>query len=237
MSLRNLLRFATLSGALLAALAGNGRDAEAQQRVLPAKAKATAPVQLTGAARFKPTNISAPLKSALRGKTLMVTPKSKAGAYAREMKNSVEVMFQPNASSYGHILVRVGERIYDMPGPGGARNQHFVDAMQRVHSPAYGFVYARSSQQIATLQRGFEEFANAGHGFSVAGVGPTKFSCAGFVTAALRQHAPDLEVGLSAGAISAASHLLRNGKYDAITLYGTAAEQAGHADFKFLKLQ
>jgi hypothetical protein len=153
------------------------------------------------------------------------------------MKHSVEVLFMPNASSYGHILVRVGTRMYDMPGPGGARKQNFTDAMRWVNSHAYGFVYARTEAQIASLQTEFEAFANAGHGFSMAGAGPTKFSCAGFVTAALKKHAPELGIGLNVGAISAANRILRSGNHDAVTLYGSAAGEAGKADFKFLKLQ
>lgn len=71
----------------------------------------------------------------------------------------------------------------------------------------------------------------------MAGSGPTQFSCAAFVTSVLRQHAPELEIGLSVGAVSAAATILRAGKHDAITLYGSAADKAGNADFKFDKLQ
>lgn len=237
MSLSSLLKLATVTLALTLALVGTQGDAQAQ-RIRPAKAaKVVAPkAKLAGTAAFRPAKVSAALQSKLRGKLLMVAPRSKTAAYATAMKNSVEVLFMPNASSYGHLLVRVGDRMYDMPGPGGARKQRFTDAMSWVHSPAYGFVYARSAEQIDVLKREFEAFASAGHGFSMAGSGPTTFSCAGFVTSALRKHAPELEVGLSAGAISAAANILRAGKHDAVTLYGTAAEQAGNADFSFQKL-
>lgn len=149
MSIRSFLRIATFSGALVAALAGGGHDADAQ-RVRPTKAvraPAAPKASLANTANFRPAKVSTALQTKLRGKTLMVAPKAKTGAYATAMKNSVEVMFMPHASNYGHLLVRVGERLYDMPGPGGARNQRFSDAMSWVHSPAYGFVYARSSQQ------------------------------------------------------------------------------------------
>jgi len=233
---RSPLRLSLLG---LLVLLGLGSQAEAQ-RVVQKAAKPGAVVAKTAklnTTAFHPASVGTSLKTSLRGKQVMVAPKAKVGEYAKAMQNSVEIMFQPNASSYGHILVRVGGRMYDMPGPSGARRQNFTDAMRWVNSHAYGFVYARTPAQIETLQREFEAMANAGHGFSIAGTGPTKFSCAGFITAALRDHAPDLKVGLSAGAISAARQLLRSGSHDAVTLYGSAAGEAGKADFQFLKLQ
>lgn len=212
----------------------------AQAAPTPRRATAAKPVKkatLKNVQQFKPAQVSTALKSRLRGKPLMVTPREKAGEYAQAMKHSVEVMFMPNASSYGHLLIRVGTRIYDMPGFGGVRKQDFDSALRWITSPAYGFVYARSPKQIQTLQREFEAFANSNPKFSIAGTGPTSFSCAGFVTANLQRHAPELEVGLSAGAIGAAARLLRSGSHDAVTLYGHAASQAGSEDFKFLKLQ
>ncbi|MCP4448636.1 MAG: hypothetical protein GY811_25360 [Myxococcales bacterium] len=242
-SLRRTLRLVSISAAFLVGLLGLQSTADAQRarpaKVKPAKVAAAkrGAAKLRGTEAFKPTTVSAGLKASLRGKPLMVAPKAKTGEYARAMKNSVEIMFMPHASSYGHLLVRVGDRMYDMPGPSGARNQNFSDAMRWVNSAGYGFVYARTSQQIAKLKQKFETFANAGHGFSMAGSGPTNFSCAGFVTAALKEHAPELKVGLSVGAIGAARRLLNSGSHDAVTLYGNAAGEAGNADFKFLKLQ
>jgi hypothetical protein len=231
------LRLLTLGGVLVFTI-GASSQAEAQRvrRVVKPAAAATK-AKLENTAAFKPAKVGASLQASLKGKSLMVAPKNKTGDYAKAMKNSVEIMFQPNASSYGHLLVRVGTRMYDMPGPGGARKQNFKDAMRWVNSHAYGFVYARTTKQIETLQREFEAFANAGHGFSISGGGPTKFSCAGFVTAALQKHAPELKVGLSVGAIGAARRLLASGSHDAVTLYGSAAGEAGKADFKFLKLE
>jgi len=241
-SFQRTLRIATISGAMVLGLIGIQSSAEAQ-RVRPTRVKpATARTQvkaakLKGTEAFKPTTVGAGLKASLRGKPLMVAPKAKTGEYAKAMKNSVEIMFMPHASSYGHLLVRVGERIYDMPGPSGARNQKFSDAMRWVNSAGYGFVYARTTDQINKLQEKFEAFANAGHGFSISGSGPTSFSCAGFVTAVLKDHAPELKVGLSVGAIGAARRLLQSGSHDAVTLYGQAAGEAGKADFSFEKLQ
>ncbi len=241
LNLSNNLRLATLGGVLLFAVFSLSAEADAQRRVArPAvvkPVKAATKAKLAGTTAFKPQTVSAALKASTKGKTIMVAPKNKTADYAKAMKNSVEVLFQPNASSYGHLLVRVGTRMYDMPGPGGARKQNFSDAMRWVNSHTYGFVYARTETQITNLQREFEAFANAGHGFSMAGGGPTKFSCAGFITAALKKHAPELGIGLSVGAIGAASRLLRSGQHDAVTLYGSAAGEAGKADFKFLKLQ
>ncbi len=241
LQLSRTLRFASLGGFILAAtLALGSSDAEAQRRVATRAAKpakVATKARLSGTKAFAPKTVSASLKATLRGKTLMVAPKNRTEAYAKAMKNSVEVLFQPNASSYGHILVRVGNRMYDMPGPSGARKQNFKDAMRWVNSHTYGFVYARTSSQITKLQSEFEAFANAGHSFDMYGAGPTKFSCAGFVTAALKKHAPELGIGLSAGAIGAAHRLLSSGKHDAVTLYGSAAGEAGSANFKFLKLQ
>lgn len=241
-SLRQSLRLTVMSGALILGLVGVQSTAEAQ-RVRPARAVAAKPAvrakaaKLKGTEAFKPVKIGTGLMSAARGKPVMVAPRDKTAAYAKAMKNSVEIMFMPHASSYGHLLVRVGERIYDMPGPGGARRQDFGRAMTWVNSASYGFVYARTEAQVQKLQEKFEAFANAGHGFSMAGAGPTKFSCAGFVTAALKEHAPELKIGISVGAIGAARRLLQSGNHDAVTLYGRAVAEAGKADFGFEKLQ
>ncbi len=243
MSTRKLSTFSLLPGIFFLGLFLQQSTAHAQRVRQPARVVAPAArvvkpaAKLQGTSAFKPAKVSAGLKAALRGKKIMVAPKLRTGKYAKAMKNSVEVIFMPHASSYGHILVRVGDRLYDMPGPGGARNQKFESAMRWVNSAGYGFVYARTSSQITKLQREFESFANAGHGFSISGAGPTTFSCAGFVTAALKEHAPELKIGLSVGAIGAARRILQAGTHDAITLYGQAAGQAGSADFKFEKLQ
>lgn len=239
-TLHRTAHLVTITGALLLGLIAFHSDADAQRfRLRPAKAKA-AKTTTTGklpTQAFKPATVGAGLKAALRGKPVMVAPKNKTKDYQKAMKNSVEIMFMPHASSYGHLLVRVGDRLYDMPGPSGARNQNFSDAMRWVNSAGYGFVYARTSKQIESLQKEFEAFANAGHGFSIAGSGPTEFSCAGFVTSALQRHAPELKVGLSVGAIGAARRLLSSGSHDAVTLYGRAVDEAGNADFQFAKLQ
>jgi hypothetical protein len=227
-----------LAAALLFVFTGaNVQAVDAAPRVRRVAKPAVKASKLRGTAAYKVKTVGAALKASVGKRKLMAVPKSKTAAYAKSMKNSVEVIFEPNASSYGHVLVRVGKRIYDMPGPWGARNQNFSTAMKYVNSHAYGFVYARTAKQITRLQKGFDALTNAGHAFDMVGTGPTSFSCAGFVTAGLKAHAPELKISLTGGAIHAAELMLRSSKPDAVTLYGRAINDAGKANFKFKKLQ
>ncbi len=236
------LRLAALGGVVFASLLGLGSNsATAQNRVrgartaAPARAAVTARAPKLKTKEFAPPKVGTALQASLRGKKVMVAPRHMTGDYAKAMKNSVELIYMPKFGDTGHTLIRVGDRLFDHVGP--ARNQSFKDVMARVNSPAYGFVFAQTTGQIAKLKQEFERMATAGHGFSYTGSGPTTFSCAGFITHVLKTHAPELEIGLSIGAISAAGGVLRHGKHDAVTLYGEAVQQAGNADFKFLKLQ
>lgn len=238
MSLYKPKRFLLAAALLFSFAAADLPTADAAPRARrAAKPAAATAAKLRGTTAYKPKTVGAALKATVGKRKLMAVPKSKTAAYAKSMKNSVEVIFEPNASSYGHVLVRVGKRLYDMPGPWGARNQNFSTAMQYVNSHAYGFVYARTAKQITRLQKGFDALVKANHEFDMVGTGPSAFSCAGFVTAGLKAHAPELKISLTAGAIHAADLLLRSSKPDAVTLYGRAVNDAGKADFKFKKLQ
>lgn len=238
---KSKFRFETLGAIALLALVGLSSTADAQGRVRGTQTATTPRATVTARApklntkAFAPKKVSASLTSSLRGKKLMVTPAHKTSEYTKAMQNSVELIYMPNFGSTGHTLIRVGDRLFDHVGP--ARNQSFKEVMATVRSPAYGFVFSRTTGQVAQLKAEFEAMANAGHGFSYTGSGPTTFSCAGFITHVLKKHAPELEIGLGIGAIGVAGRVLRSGTHDAVTLYGTAATQAGDASFKFLKLQ
>jgi len=236
MSKRNHL----LTLAFLLAAASSAQAAPTRAKVVtfaPAKTAKANHGKLANVSRFIHNNVNTNLKTTLRNKTLLVVPKKEVREYSLRMKNSVEIMFQPKASPEGHLLVRVGERFYDFPSPSGVRAQNFANAMRYVNSHAYGFVFMRTTHEIGQLQQAFEAFANdRSKSFSMFGVGPTKFSCAGFVTSMLREHAPELKISLSAGAVSAAQHLLSSGTHDAVTLYGAAANDAKQGQFAFLRL-
>jgi len=160
-----------------------------------------------------------------------------AQSYARDLRDTVEILFQPRASSYGHMLVRIGEQIYDMPDSFGPRAQSFQDAVRWVHSPMYGFVFDSTPERVAELDRAYRDLIASRPPFSSFGSGPDGYSCAAFVTSVLASKAPELNIGRSVGAIGLASDLLQGGGHQALTLYGDAVRQSGSESFTFERLE
>lgn len=189
-------------------------------------------------ARYRPAAVSGTLAHKARGKPIMAVGRGgDARAYARDLRDTVEVLFQPRASDYGHVLVRIGEQVYDMPNSFGARAQPFHQALRWVHSPMYGFVFDSTPQRVAELDKAFRALIASRPRFSPSGSGPDTFSCAAFVSHILESRAPELRVGLSIAASGLASDLLRGGAHQALTLYGSAASEAGSDSFTFERIE
>ncbi len=232
-NLRFLLLGATLSFGFLAT---SSSTAEAQ-RVRPARAAVAKPAAVKKAAVLKAFTAKNPGASILRkigNKQLLTVKSDKSAAYTAKAKNSVEVIFTPHSSQYGHIWVRVGNRIFDLPGPHShGRNREF----RTPYETGYGFVHHTTPKQIEKLQRGFDALIAGQPRFSEYGGGQNNtFSCASFVTSVLQRHAPELKVNLSMSAVSVAKRLLTSGRHDAVTLYGDAINQVASANFEFVRL-
>ncbi len=191
-----------------------------------------------GGLRHRAGKVSRALARKARGRTILAVARDRqAQSYARDLRDTVEILFQPRASSYGHMLVRIGERIYDMPDSFGPRAQSFEDAVRWVHSPMYGFVFDSTPQRVAELDRAFRDLVASRPAFSPMGSGPDGYSCAAFVTSVLASRAPELNIGMTVGAIGLASHLLSGGGHQALTLYGDAARDAGSESFAFERIE
>lgn len=234
---RRLALLASFAGAFLVA----APDADAQRRA-PRRAEARQSQGQSSvasrAARYRPQQVSNRLQQKLGEKKLMaVRNGDDARRYKEDMKDTVEVLFMPSASSYGHLLVRVGDRAYDLPGSFGARTLD-VERLSSTGRDMYGFVFESTRQGVAELQRDFEAFIATNPKFSMSGSGSGGcYSCAGFVTHVLSTKAPELQVGLSASAVGSARRLLNTDMAAAVTLYGRAADAAGSDDFRFEKLE
>jgi len=237
-------RAVRLAALLLAALvlAQAAGTAEAGRwRFLPRLSRPAAPrgpgTVTANGARYRPGKVSGTLARKAGGKTIMAVARGRdGGAYARDLRDTVEVLFQPRASGYGHILVRIGEQVYDMPNASGARSQSFKSALRYVNSPMYGFVFDSTPQRVAELDKAFRTLVASRPRFSSFGSGPDGFSCAAFVTHILSSQAPELQIDLGIGAVGLASGLLRGGAHQALTLYGSAASEAGSESFRFERL-
>ncbi len=232
-NLRFLVLGATLSLGFLATSSGT---AEAQ-RVRTTRTTTTAKPAAKKAAVLKSFAAKNPGASILRkigNKQLLTVPSAKSADYTVKAKNSVEVIFTPHSSQYGHIWVRVGNRIYDLPGPHShGRNKEFRTPFET----GYGFVHHTTPQQIEKLQRGFDALIAGRPKFSEYGSGQNNtFSCASFVSSVLARHAPELKVNLSMSAVSVAKRLLTSGTHDAVTIYGNAINQVSGANFEFVRL-
>jgi hypothetical protein len=238
MSRRPLHSLAPLAIAVAVAVALPGA-AEAQRRPAAAdqaRARPAASVA-AAAARHRPAQVSPTLQRKVGGRPILMATRDSAAAYARDLRDTIEVLFAPRASEYGHLYVRVGERLYDLPGPWGARAQAFGDAMRWVNSPMYGFVFDSTPEEVAAVDGAFRALIASRPRFSVYGTGPGEFSCAGFCTAVLQDRVPALRIGLSAGAIDTAARLFRSGLHQGVTIYGSATARTGDDGFSFERLE
>lgn len=221
---------------IAALLVGASSTAEAQ-RVRTAKQAKRETKALTAASfKVKRPNVASALKAATHNKPLRVVARAKGLAYSKAMKNTIEIIYQPFVSKPGHLMLRVGQRSYDMllSGPNPVS---FGSSVRSSPDVAYGFVYKSSSKQIAELQRRFNDLSATSE-FYVKGVGKNKFNCASFITSTLSKYAPELKIDFSTRAIKAASKILLSGNYSSVSLYGPKAEvKPNNADFTFDKLQ
>jgi hypothetical protein len=150
-------------------------------------------------------------------------------------KDTVELIFSPHASSYGHMYVRVGDRLLDLHGPWGARNDSFKQQIGYGSSAMYGFTFKVGKKRVASLLTEYKKLISSNPKFDEYGSGKC-FSCASFVTSILQSHAPELMVRNSVSAIGVGASLLRSSKVDGVTLYRAAANKASNSDFSFDKI-
>lgn len=162
-------------------------------------------------------------------KPLLHISSAKGDKYGKHLDKSVEVIFKPMGST-GHSYLRVGRKIYDFAF--WARANDF----RAPTSTAYGFTMAATPKQIQKLQDGFNELMGRNPNFSMTGTGHNNtFSCAGFISYVLKNHAPELGVSLTPSAIGIASRLM-HGQAEAVTIYGANESAIKDGSFQFEKL-
>lgn len=139
------------------------------------------------------------------------------------LSDTVEVMFKPDASQYGHILVRAGDYIYDLGNVRFARARPFMQTMSSEWGEVYGFLFKSNPQDIATVKQILaDKVAQVQRGeiqFTVSGTGATE-NCAEFVSSVLETEMPYLGIPRSYGAIGMCRTLLtRNENIEAVNVY------------------
>lgn len=223
------LRLLVLAAALVLGSVVSSSTAEAQSR--PGRATVAKATKGSKKALVKEFSVRphANLKRKIGDKPLLHISNSKGRKYGEHLDHSVELIFKPMGST-GHSYMRVGRKIYDFAY--GARANDF----RAPTSGAYGFVMAATPAKIEKIQKGFNQLMATNPDFSMTGTGHNNtFSCAGFISYVLKNHAPELGVSLTPSAIGIASRLMR-GQAEAVTIYGGQASELTDGSFQFQKL-
>ncbi len=224
------LRLLVLAATLALGTVASSSSAEAQARpgraVVATKAgKATKGSKAALVKKFAVTP-HASLQRKINNKPLLHISNAKGVKYGKHLDHSVELIFKPMGST-GHSYMRVGRKIYDFAY--GARANDF----RAPTGNAYGFLMAATPAKIQKLQEGFNKLMARNPNFSMTGTGHNNtFSCAGFISYVLKNHAPELGVNLTPSAIGIASRLMR-GQAEAVTIYGGDASQLKDGSFQF----
>ncbi len=223
------LRFLVLAAALSIGAVASSSTAEAQRRT----ARTAAPKAAKGskAALVKKFAVTphANVKRRIGEKPLLHITNTKSAKYEKHLDHSVELIFKPMGST-GHSYMRVGRKIYDFA---------FSARVNDFRSPtgnAYGFLMASTPAKIAKLQEGFNKLISQRPNFSMTGTGHNNtFSCAGFISYVLKNHAPELGVSLTPSAVGIANRMMR-GQAEAVTVYGGAEAAIKDGSFQFTGL-
>ena len=231
---KSSLRLLVLAAVMALGTIASTSTAEAQSRpgrVAAAKPAANAKVVAAKKAMVKEFSVKphANLQRKIGNKPLLHISNTKGKAYEKHLDHSVELVFKPIGRT-GHSYLRVGRKIYDHAF--GAR----VNDFRSPTSGAYGFVMSATPKQIETLQAGFNQLMSQNPKFSMTGTGHNNtFSCAGFISYVMKNHAPELGVSLTPSAIGIASRLMR-GQAEAVTVYGGQSSALADGSFQFQKL-
>lgn len=172
-----------------------------------------------------------------RGKPVLSVPAQDVPAYTAAVQaDTVEILFKPD-ELYGHVFVRVGDRILDQTRD-GVRDRDFSEVYSHAKSPTYGMVFRVGPARVSRLLAAYRALAATKPRYHEDGNGrrSCSYSCAGYLTSVLTVLEPELGMTLTAGAIPMARKILRTGTYEALSLYGAAAGEASLDEFSFLQL-
>jgi len=153
--------------------------------------------------------------------------------------DTIEILFQPRASKWGHLLIRVGDRIYDYGNANLIRNRNFINANRFYtgDSPMYGFVFEVTQEKIPQIQEAFENAIKNRMPFSEHGGEGTE-NCTSFVTKRLQEVVPELGIFQSVNAKSVSREFLRTKtNVKMLTIYHNSSDSlVAKGDFQFEKL-
>ncbi|MCA9668069.1 MAG: hypothetical protein KC503_20865, partial [Myxococcales bacterium] len=188
--------------------------------------------------------ISQALSRRARGRPVITLPgKQQVRSYCEAFKHdTIEIIFRPHASEWGHIHLRAGDTVYDLGGSRFARADKLPDASSVVRGAAYGFVFGMSRETISQLKRQLDDKVRKAKSgelrFSYKPWQEQGHSCETFITSTLRELTPALGVYRSGfrGATGLGKWGLSSDKLEAITLYGASSDKATRERFAFDKL-
>jgi len=191
-----------------------------------------------------PTPVARSLQDRVRVPVVKVRGCVEAGRYAQGLPPSVEVIFRPDASEWGHAHVRVGEMVYDLGAAYFARATPMRSAGW-LDRDAYGFVFSCTAEQQARLQQVYgDKVRKIQRGELKYQLKPWETptpqgeNCETFVVSTLCQHLPELGMyppTRYAGATGLARFCLSSRKLEAVTIYSTQ-DPAASEGFAFRKV-
>lgn len=226
LSFRLLVLAATLAlGTVVSSGAAEAQARPGRTAVAARGAKATPGIKQALVKEFS-VRPHANLQRKIGNKPLLHISSANSAKYGKHLDHTVEMIFKPMGTT-GHSYMRVGRKIYDFAYMARANDFHAPTAN------AYGFVMASTPAKIKKMQEGFSKLMAQDPDFSMTGTGHNNtFSCAGFISYVLKNHAPEMNVGLTPSAIGLASRLMR-GKAEAVTIYGGQESALKDGSFQF----
>jgi len=193
------------------------------------------------------TPVCASLLRRAAGKpVLKVRDRVEAARLATTLPNSLEIIFRPGPSEWGHAHIRVGDRVYDLGAANFARNDQFLATSWFPREEAYGFVFSCDEGTRCSLQATYADKVRK----LKAGVlkyqlrpwetpAPQGENCETFVANTLRQLCPGLGLypaGHYAGATGLARWCLASPKLEGVTIY-SGTDAAAQDTFKLRRLE
>lgn len=188
-------------------------------------------------AKFGLPKPNAQLRRRLNEKPVLEVPLKECalGTYEQLIaKDTIEVLYSPETSPYGHMLLRVGtgpDSVFELGFVGSATIANFHDRQLATPRVTYGCVMRLSPRKLATLKAEMKtRVARARWDllrYELDGNSASEQNCVSFVTQALGDVAPELNVPLDNRPPQLMSHLLEQSQnVELVTVY-TAGKFGG----------
>lgn len=217
-----------------------------------AKASALRPLSLqeraTALAQRNPDSApSAALQHRVRQRPIIrIQDEFDVDPYVNKLADTIEIIFRPDASEWGHAHIRAGDHVYDLGGSYFARALRLDDGVDLLMRESYGFVFASTPQTVAALKQTYgDKVARLNAGTLQYQLRPWETprpegeNCETFVTNTLRELVPELNVYSATqyrGAIGLARWGLAHPQLQAVTIY-SPRNIASDETFIFRKLE